>query len=287
MASQAATLSEFLRCRRAELDPGRLGFPLQNRRVPGLRREELAQLAGISSEYYVRIEQGRGHRMSMQVLSSLARALDLDEQQRTYFYRIALSNPATEPHSLTPRPVSEPVLSLLRSNAAEPVCVFDSNQDIVAINEMGDLLLPQLADSGDNIVLATFNVSDRFHESEDWRRVARNTVAALRFHGDPRHPRFQKIIGELSVGDVHFRRMWADHDASPLSEGSASIPIDGMGPVRFSNITLETPDGFFLAAWPTAPGTPSHDALKLLRSTRLVGRGVRGPLEGHPARPVR
>jgi transcriptional regulator with XRE-family HTH domain len=287
MASQAATLSEFLRSRRAELDPGRLGFPLQNRRVPGLRREELAQLAGISSEYYVRIEQGRGHRMSMQVVSSLARALDLDEQQRVYFYRIALSNPATEPHSPTPRPVSEPVLSLLRSNAAEPIYVFDSNQDIVAINEMADLLLPQLADCGDNLVLATFGVSETSHQSEDWRRIARNTVAALRFHGDPHHPRFQQIIGELSIGDVHFRRMWADHDASPLSEGSASIPIEGKGPVLFSNITLETADGLFLTAWPTAPGTPAHDALELLRSSRLTGRGVRGPLEGHPARSVR
>ena len=284
MASQAETLSEFLRVRRAKLDPARFGYPLHNRRVPGLRREELADLAGISSEYYVRIEQGRDHRMSFQVLSSLARALDLDDEQRAYFFRLALPSPAPEASRGTPQPVSDTVLGLLRGNSSEPVYVFDSNQDIIAITEMADLLLPWLADWDDNIVLATFGVSDRLHESDNWQRIARSTVAALRFHGDAEHPRLQQIVGELSVSNAHFRRMWADHDARPLTEGFASMPIEGVGSVDFPKINLETPDGFFLTGWPADPGTPAHDALEHLRSSRLTGRPVRGPLAGYPSR---
>ncbi|MDO9398239.1 MAG: helix-turn-helix transcriptional regulator [Herbiconiux sp.] len=282
MTSRSETIAHFLRVRRSSLDPTVLGYPSEGRRVSGLRREELATLAGISVDYYTRIEQGRGHRMSDQVLASLARALDLDDDQRSYFYRLARPTTTSTPDTWEPQPVSETVLALLRANAHQPVHVFDSNQDVIAINEMADFLLPY-AMLGDNQLLTTFAVPLHLqHVSENWQQIAQRSVSALRFHGDPEHPRFQEIVNQLLPTSEYFRRYWEEHDARPYTETPAWIGIDGFGAVEFSSVALDIPDGFFMATWTAEPGTTGQEVLEHFRANRVTGRGVRGPLAGWP-----
>jgi transcriptional regulator with XRE-family HTH domain len=283
ITSQSEILSHFLRARRSALDPAALGYPVENRRVAGLRRFEVAELAGISSDYYVRLEQGRGHRMSDQVLASLARALNLDDDQRRYFYRLAQPTPTSSKVSWAAQPVSDTVLSLMELQARQPVHVFDSNLDVIVINEMADLVLPHLAAAGDNILLTTFAAPLEWQNASDsWQQVARRSVAALRFHGDPEHPRYQQIVDHLLASNRLFQRWWAEHDARPLTEGSTPIRVEGFGLVEFSRVHLEIPDGFFMSGWFADPGTPGHDVLEHFRANRLTGRPVRGPMAGWP-----
>jgi transcriptional regulator with XRE-family HTH domain len=243
----------------------------------------VAELAGISRDYYVRLEQGRGHRMSDQVLAALARALDLDDEQRRYFFRLAQPSLATPTASWAAQPVSARVLSLLEFHARQPVYVFDSNLDVIAINEMADLMLPYLAAVEDNIILTTFAAPLEWQTASDgWQQVARRSVAALRFHGDPGHPRFQQIVDQLLASNRFFQQWWAEHDARPLTEGSTPIRVEGFGLVEFSRVHLEIPDGFFMTGWFADAGTPGHAVLEHFQTNRLTGRPVRGPLAGWP-----
>ncbi|PPF90147.1 hypothetical protein C5B96_00290 [Subtercola sp. Z020] len=284
MTSGSETIAQFLRMRRSLLDPAELGYPSERRRVSGLRRDELAELASISADYYIKIEQGRGQRISDQVLASLARALDLDDHLRNYFYRLARPTATLPAQSWEARPVSDIVLSLLKANVQQPVFVFDSNQDIVAINEMADFLLPHYAMWGDNILLTTFAVPRELQQaSENWQEIARRAVAALRFHGDPGHPRFQQIVSQLSSTSEYFRQLWAEHDARPHTSGPTWIGVDGFGPVEFTSVALDIPDGFFMVVLPAEPGTPAFDVLEHFRTNRVTGRAVRGPLAGWPS----
>jgi transcriptional regulator with XRE-family HTH domain len=277
-------LAQFLRSRRARLDPATFGFSLDNRRTPGLRREEVAQLAGISRDYYVRLEQGQGHQMSDQVLNCLAVALHLDETERTYLYRIARPVPSSRASHREPMPVSEQVLTLLSSWANVPAYVIDSNQDIVAINEMADYLSPGYAWYGDNIAISAFAVLKLYPGIADFVDIARSTVAALRFNADPDNPRLREIVGQLSVDSPLFRQMWTDHDARPMTEGTVPISVDGSEFVTFPWQILEVPGGFSMTVWPVPDGTRAHELLIQIRETKLTGRPVRGPLQGWPIR---
>ncbi|MCS5732777.1 helix-turn-helix transcriptional regulator [Herbiconiux daphne] len=287
MTSRTPVLGQYLRSRRARMDPRSFGFPDDGRRVPGLRREEIAQLAGISRDYYTRLEQGQGHQMSDQVMNSLAEALQLDGDERTYLRRIARSGLDRATRSVEPLtvpvPVSDQVLTLLKSWSHVPAYLFDSNLDIVAINEMGDYLSPLYAAYGDNSVLASFGILRDYPHFAGYLDVARSTVAALRFHGDPSNPRYRELVGELSVEHPLFRRMWSEHDARPLSDGSAWISIDGSEPVEVPWQVLEVPGGFFLSFRPVREGSRAHELFEQVRLTKMTGRGIRGPLAGWPA----
>ncbi|UFS60410.1 helix-turn-helix transcriptional regulator [Subtercola endophyticus] len=283
MSGRSAVLADFLRSRRARLDPVEFGLPKCNRRVPGLRREELANLAGISRDYYTRLEQGQAHQMSDQVLKSLAGALRLDDYERTYLARIAHTGSTPTPRAKEPTPISDQVLTLLKNWSHVPAYVFDSNQDVIAINEMADILNPGYRMYGDNIILGAFAVLRDFPEVENYTQTARITVAALRFHSDPENPRLREIVGELSVSSPVFRRMWAEHDARPLTEGTTMISIEGSEMVEYPFQILEVPGGFFMAFWPVTDGTRAFDLLAHLRETKMTGRPIRGSLRGWPA----
>jgi len=284
VTSRTPVLAQYLRSRRVRLDPASFGFSLDNRRTPGLRREEVAQLAGISRDYYVRLEQGQGHQMSDQVLNSLAAALRLDETERAYLFRIARPVPSALAANRTPQPLSEQVLTLLSSWSNVPAYVIDSNQDIVAINEMADYLSPGYAWYGDNTAISAFEVLKLFPGNADFIDIARSTVAALRFNGDPDNPRFREIIGQLAVDNSLFSQMWIDHDARPMTEGTVPISVDGSELVTFPWQILEVPGGFSMTVWPVADGTRAHELLTHIRETKLTGRPVRGPLQGWPIR---
>jgi transcriptional regulator with XRE-family HTH domain len=282
-AGRAGELSQFLRSRRAQLDPVALGLPDDKRRVPGLKREELAALAGISREYYVRLEQGRGQQMSSQVIESLARALQLGDDERAYFHRLASPLLGAAAPSPGPQPIGPTVLALLDRWADVPAYLFDSNQDIVAINEMADLVSPAFAWYGDNLAIAAFEVVKQFPDDEDFVENARRTTAALRFYGDPDNARLREIVGTLSVDHPLFRRLWAEHHAHPFADGTVPVSIDGSELVEFPWQILEVPGGFFMTFMPVAAGSRPERMLAGLREKRLVGRALRGPLVGWPA----
>ncbi|MDO9394999.1 MAG: helix-turn-helix transcriptional regulator [Herbiconiux sp.] len=284
MNSRQSVLAQFLRSRRARLDPRAFGFGDDDgRRVPGLRREEVAQLAGISRDYYTRLEQGQGHQMSDQVLDSLADALRLEPAERTYLRRIARTDRVVVARPDGPVPITEPVLSLLENWSHVPAYVFDSNQDVIAINEMADILSPGYAMYGDNILIGAFAVLREYPGIENYEQTVRDTVAALRFHGDPGNPRLREIVGELSVTEPLFRRVWSQHEARPLTAGTIMISVDGSELVEFPWQVLEVPGGFFMTFWPVEEGTPADELLARLRETRITGRGIRGPRRGWPA----
>jgi transcriptional regulator with XRE-family HTH domain len=283
VTARTPVLAQYLRSRRARLDPAAFGLAEDGRRVPGLRREEVAELAGISRDYYTRLEQGQGHQVSDQVLTSLADALRLDRDERMYLLRIARAGSASGPRPTETVPLSAQVLTLLENWAHVPAYIFDSNQDIIAINEMGDHLNPLYAVYGDNSLLVTFAILRDYPEFEGYLDLARSTVAALRFYGDPENPRLREIVGELSVSSPLFRKLWAEHDARPFSDGSAWVSIEGSEPVQVPWQMLAAPGGFFLSFQPVQEGTRAHDLFEQVRTTRMTGRGIRGPLRGWPA----
>lgn len=266
MNSHASRLAEYLRARRAQLKPEDVGYPRDpHRRVPGLRREEVADLAGISLEYYTRLEQGRGYNVSEQVLAALAQALKLDAYAVTYFYRLAVPAPAPL-IPRTPSSVSDLLVQLVEQWSAIPVYVFDRNQDVLIANDLAKELFPSLRVAGSNSVISAFAVPAEARGMATWAHIARSAVAALRFHGDPADPRLQEIVGGLSVRDADFRTMWADHEAQPYGSGTAPIRIDGFGMGEFPFQILNVSDDCFMIVWVAPPGTFAANAIDFLRA---------------------
>jgi transcriptional regulator with XRE-family HTH domain len=255
----------YLKARRSQLKPEDAGFPADpGRRLPGLRRSEVAELAGISPEYYTRLEQGRAYQLSDQVLAGLTRALQLDESAAAYFYRLALPEPPVR--EVRPAPViSDTVLRLVEQWADVPVFLYDRNQDILMTNELASELFPMVV-PGSNSVMTVFEMPVELRENAQWQRLARSTVAALRFHGDPSDPRLQQIVGELSIREPLFRAFWADYDAAPLTSGVVPAYVAGFGIVDFPWQNLHAPGGLLLGVWPAPPGTAAFAVLQRLRA---------------------
>jgi transcriptional regulator with XRE-family HTH domain len=265
MSSDAGQLAEFLRARRAQLKPEDVGYPHDpNRRVPGLRRAEVADLAGISVDYYIRLEQGRAYQMSEQVLAALTRALALEGDAVDYFYRLALPAPAHTVPRPTP-PVSDLVRHLVEQWSDLPVYVIDANQDILISNDLAAALIPSVGVPGHNTLQSTFMAPKEGRGLTSWQNVARTCVAALRYHGDPTDPRLQEIVDDLSVRDADFRRLWAQHEAFPFSDGVAPVFVDGFGFGEFPWQTLAVPGGLLMLVWLAPPGTFAADAIDYLR----------------------
>jgi len=265
-------LADYLRARRGSLLPEDVGYPRDsNRRVRGLRREEVAQLAGISLEYYVRLEQGRDHQISEQVLSSLARALQLDDNGRTYFYRLALPSPRAAADTTARKPVSETVLQLLEQWSSTPAYLFDRNQDIIMANDLAAALSPGYMVPGNNLPLMLFGADSAMRAGDYWRANARASVAALRYSGDPDDPRLQEIVGTLSVRDHDFRRMWADHEVHPLVGGVSPNYVEGFGLIEFRWQILDVPDGNYMNVRLADPDSLAGAALRHLASELRSG----------------
>jgi transcriptional regulator with XRE-family HTH domain len=262
--------ADYLRARRAAVRPEDVGFPADpRRRVAGLRREEVAELAGISPEYYVRLEQGHSYQLSEPVLKGLSRALLLDAEQTAYLYRLALPAP-TSSGRRSAQPVSPLVERVLEQWSDVPLYVFDRNQDVVLANPLAAALLPEIAAPGTNLVLSTFAVPTTSRGLETWKAVARRTVAALRFQGDPGDPRFREVVAQLRNEDEDFRRIWNDHDARPLTTGVAPIVVDGFGFGEFPWQTLDVPGGYFMTVWIAPAGSFEWRAIEFLRSMTVT-----------------
>ncbi|RKR76358.1 helix-turn-helix domain-containing protein [Frondihabitans australicus] len=232
MNSRSTLLGDYLRTRRDLVQPEDIGLLREpNRRVKGLRREEVAALAGISPEYYLRLEQGHAHQPSEQVLNSLGRALDLDPAAIDYLHRLARPSNRTESNPRS-RATKDELQRLLRRTADRPAFVIDDNMDVVAANPLAEVLGPGAMSTGSNRLVRMFSDECR-GMYDDWAERAAEMVAVLRMRADPESLRLQQIVGELSMHSVDFRLLWARHDVHVFTSGTCLEMIQPFGAVEF------------------------------------------------------
>jgi transcriptional regulator with XRE-family HTH domain len=274
-----AEIREFLASRRAKVTPeqaGLGGLHSGHRRVPGLRREEVALLAGVSVEYYARLERGNLGGVSDSVLDSIADALQLDEAERQHLNdlaRTAGASPRTVRRRRTTEEVRPGILAILESLAESPAFVRNGRLDLLAVNDLGRAMFaPALASSTRPANLARFNFLDPASKAfyPDWNRSANTTVALLRTEAgrDPYNRKLTELVGELSTRSEEFRTRWAAHDVRLHHTGVKHFmhPEVGALELRFEAMPLPADPGLTLTVYTADPGTPTHDALRLLAS---------------------
>jgi transcriptional regulator with XRE-family HTH domain len=267
---------EFLATRRAKIAPEQVGLPAggSRRRVPGLRREEVAVLAGVSPEWYVRLEKGHIAGVSDDVLSAVARALQLDEAETLHLFNLArAAKPLRAARRRSQSLVRPSVLRLLESMGSTPAFVRNARLDLLAINPLGQALYsPVLEDPARPANLARFTFLDprAHHFFADWDDTARSTVAVLRSASgrDPYDRGLSDLVGELATRSDAFRTRWAAHDVRLHQTGIKQFqhPVVGLVEVTFDSLELTADSGLTLTAYSAEPGTPSDEALKLLAS---------------------
>jgi len=266
--SKNGELREFLRTRRARLRPEDVGVQTTGRRrVPGLRREEVAMLAGVSLDYYTRLEQGRRNlQPSDQVLDAIARALRLTEIERLYLHNLVRSTVAgsesTEPR-LWPLDAGT---RLTVDNLGIPAIVVDVRGDVHAMNRLGRALLPGLEPGTSHPRWVFLNPATR-DLLVDWEMVARLTVGVLREAAAryPRDTRLHTLIGELSVASPEFRTWWAEHEVDTRCRGPKRFRHPVVGDLTLHVEALQLQDGErWLYAYAAEPGSSSDEALRLL-----------------------
>ncbi|WP_239117176.1 helix-turn-helix domain-containing protein [Planotetraspora phitsanulokensis] len=261
-------IGEYLRARRELIRPEDVGLPGNgHRRVPGLRRDELAMLAGISTEYYTRLEQGRDRRPSPQVLDAIARALGLDEDATAHLH--ALGTPE-EPRRRRPERVRQGVQPLLDAWHNTPAYIQGPFQDVLAANRLAAALSP-IFSPGNNILRSVLLDPAAQELLPGWQNRVSSLVAALRAMVGPdvNDPRLTDLVGELSVKSDLFRRLWSRHDAKPHPGGGVHHlrhPIVGDLELHYEKFAVTGADGQLLVVYRAEPGSPSADALTLLGS---------------------
>ncbi|MGH3468326.1 MAG: helix-turn-helix transcriptional regulator [Thermocrispum sp.] len=268
---------EFLTSRRARLTPERAGLPAYpgKRRVPGLRREELAVLAGVSVDYLVRLERGKLTGVSEEVLEALSRALQLDEAERQHLFDLARAASArrTARRRPTRQQVRRAVQRLLDSMAGAPAFVLNGRLDILAANQLGEALYaPMYADPRRPANHARFLFLDPAATDFwlDWNKAANDTVAILRAEAgrDPYDRGTSDLIGELSTRSEDFRTRWAAHNVRIHDTGTKHIhhPVVGDLTVSFETLHPAADTGQTLLTYTVEPNSPSEEALSLLAS---------------------
>ena len=266
-------IGEYLRARRELLRPEDVGLPdVDRRRVPGLRRSELAMLAGISTEYYVRLEQGRDRHPSPLVLDALARALQLDEDATAHLHQLA-TRAARRTRRRRSAKVAAEIDALLRSlERTTPAYVTDRLMNVLAANELATAVSPLLA-AGNNFIQAIFldPHAPELYEDIEGRQAA--AVASLRAFAGPDvdDPDLTDLVGELSVKSADFRRLWSRHDVRPMRGALPLLRLrhPQLGPLELHHQKLEIPDsgGQILGFLYAEPGSPSEQAVAMLAAT--------------------
>ncbi|NKZ03065.1 helix-turn-helix transcriptional regulator [Actinomadura latina] len=269
-------LGEFLKSRRARLRPEDAGVPAYGtrRRVPGLRREELAQLAGVSVAYYIRLEQGTAGGVSAEVLDAVSRALRLDGDERAHLHRLA-HPPRRAPGAEPPR-LRAPLQHLLDSITHAPAYVVGHYTNVVAWNRLTAAVFVDLA----NVPAEERTWSHQIHLNAgykarlggNWAAVARRNAAYLRFRSgqDPDDPELRAIIECLRERSPDFHRMWSAHHVSDLTHGEARIEHPDVGRLVLPFETLHLPgdpDLSRLMLYAAEPGSRSEAALRKLAET--------------------
>lgn len=270
-------LREFLRSRRARIAPEAVGLPVGHghRRVPGLRREELAMLAGVSVDYYVRLEQGRNTSVSASVLDAIARALQLDDHERTHLFDLAKPKAGARRPAPPPQRV-RPGIRVLLENFVTPAFVLGRRLDVLATNRMARALLcdfDALPARERNHARWVFLDPAARELYVDWDAVARDNVAVLRMDAGrhPDDPQLSELIGELTMKSPQFAGWWADHDVLRQTHGSKRYhhPVVGDLTVTYEALPLPDDPEQTLFVYSVEPGSPSAEALALLGSWSL------------------
>jgi MmyB-like transcription regulator ligand binding domain/Helix-turn-helix domain len=271
-----AEIREFLASRRAKVTPEQVGLPAGGgkRRVPGLRREEVAVLAGVSTDWYTKLEKGHINGVSADVLDAVARALRLDEAERAHLFNLArAARPDRAPRRRGQSRVRPSVQRILDSMVTTPAFVRNGRLDLLAINALGRALFsPAFEDPVRPANLARFNFLDPRARDfyPDWHDAANTSVALLRTEAgrDPRDRDLTDLVGELATRSEDFRTRWAAHDVRLHRTGVKHFhhPVVGTLDLAFDAMDLPAEPGLTLTAYTAEPGSPSADALTLLAS---------------------
>ncbi|MFJ3440653.1 helix-turn-helix transcriptional regulator [Streptomyces sp. NPDC086081] len=275
-------LGRYLRARRELITPEQAGIPPGgNRRVPGLRREEVALLAGISPDYYLRLERGRDTNPSPQVLEALARVLRLDEVERTYLLGLAAGRPRA-PRRKRPEHVPARVHQLL-AHLHIPAFVEGRAFDVLASNPLAVALSPRLR-PGQNRLRSLFLDPEEQAFHQDWAQAAAGIVAALRttIGDDLDNPRFVELVGELALSSQRFRTLWARHDVRNLDGGTTTVHHPVVGELRLHRDKLPIDDVILVVYYPDRH-SDSDEKLRLLAAlarTEPGGTPHSGPAGG-------
>jgi len=272
-----AELAAFLRARRARLSPRDAGLPEAGRRqTPGLRRQEVAQLAAISVDYYIRLEQARGPQPSRQVLSALARALLLTGDEREYLFRtagIAPPQPARPSREITPG-----IRHLLDGMPHTPAYVVDAAYNVLAWNPLAVHFIGDLAGHEDrNMIRWTFRRSPRdvVWSDEHFVRFTRSTVADLRanYARYPGDTEIASLVGEMLALSPQFAEMWEAYDVEARAPMLKRVQHPVAGPLEFECQVLHLAEtGQRLIAYCAAPGSPTEAAFIQLAAGALSRR---------------
>lgn len=276
MTEQQPELGRFLRARRAGVCPADLGLPpgAGTRRTPGLRREELATLAGVSIDYYIRLERGKETRPSPAVVEALGRALLLDAEELAYLRELAAQAARGTAGTRTPaisRSVRPTLLRLLESVRPCPAYVLNRTNDMLAANPSGLALLPGMADwplRQRNTIRYTFLHPQARTLWPDWEVKARACVAHLRAVAgiDQDAPDLVALVGELAVKSPDFSRMWERYDVRRVGNGQKTYLHPEVGTMTLSHEVMEInrTGGARVVVYSAEPGTADHDAMVLL-----------------------
>ncbi len=286
-------IREFLTTRRAKITPEQVGLPAGGgaRRVPGLRREEVAVLAGVSTDWYVRLEKGHISGVSDDVLDAVARALQLDDAERLHLFNLAR---AARPTRIARRrapaaAVRASVIRILESMLTTPAFVRNGRLDVLAINPLGEALYaPVFEGAARPANMARFCFLDPASKVfyPDWDDVATSTVAILRSTAgrDPFDRELTDLVGELATRSEDFRVRWASHNVTLHQHGTKHFqhPVVGLIDVTFDSMELPADPGLTLTAYSTQPGSPSADALALLASWNAPQKSPKNPATKRP-----
>jgi transcriptional regulator with XRE-family HTH domain len=267
---------EFLTSRRARITPEQAGVTAYGeRRVPGLRREEVAVLAGVSVDYYTRLERGNLSGVSEGVLEALTRALQLDEAERAHLFDLArAAQPTTPTRRRRKRQRVRPgVQRMLDAMTGAPAFVSNGRLDILAANRLGRALYSELFEGPDqppNTARFTFLDPRAVDLYAEWERVANEVVAILRSGAgrDPYDRDLSDLVGELSTQSETFRKLWASHNVRIHNTGTKNFhhPVVGDLSLTYETTELSADTGLTMFAFTAEPGSRSEEGLSLLAS---------------------
>jgi len=264
-STRRAELAAFLRARRARLTPRQAGLPeVGPRRTPGLRRQEVAQLAGLSVDYYIRLEQARGPHPSRQVLSALARALMLTADERDYLFRVVGQSPPPVPSP--GREITAGIRHLLDSMPGTPAYVVDAAYNVLAWNRLATFFIGDLSGYEDrNMIRWTFLRAprDTVWDDADFVRFTRSTVADLRaaYARYPGDPGIDSLVTELLALSPRFAAMWAEHEVEVRGPMLKHVDHPLVGHLEFECQVLHIAEtGQRLIAYCATPGSATEAA---------------------------
>ena len=270
-------ISEFLTTRRAKLTPSQVGLPDfgGRRRVPGLRREEVALVAGMSAEYYKRLERGNAAGVSEAVIDGVSRALQLDEAEHAHLYDLvraanAGAHPQQRARSTRTTQLSSGMRQTIDAMSTVPVFIQNGRLDAVATNRLGAALFSEMLDAAPPANAARFIFLEPRAQTfyREWEAQTRQIVAVLRAEAgrSPYDRQLTDLVGELSTRSDLFRKLWGAHDVREHRTGLKLVhhPVVGDLDLTFQAMDLASDRGLQMVVFSAEPGSPTHERLQLL-----------------------